>query len=349
MKKYQVFISSTYNDLIQERASVIETVLALSHIPLGMEAFTATSRKSMELIEKAIDLSDYYVLIIGDNYGSIYKKGISFTEVEYNYALSKRKPILAFIKEGKLSSSEDLEKQKKLKKFKNKVQTSGINVMFWSNKDKLARYVSTSLSNEFNANEQIGWIRADSVEKFNNIWGLKEIFETRQKMNVQLNEVWGDLQNNLDIIGFGLKSFRDAQTNSIIEKVKKGLKIRILTINPLSPFVKQREKDEQVLNESIKKTIIDLEKWVLKLKEISRDENNVELKFYNSLPLDFYWKQDDRLCVGPYLYGIGSQQTVTLEFDKGTTGYNFYSNYFENLWNNDDFCKNDYDQFKSKK
>ena len=194
-----------------------------------------------------------------------------------------------------------------------------------------------------------------AIEKFhkqnsiNNTWGLKEIFETRQKMNIRLNEAWEDLQNNLDIIGFGFKSFRDAHTNSVIEKVEKGLKIRILTLNPFSQFVKQREKDELELNESIKKTIIDLEKWVAKLKKASSDENNIQLKFYNSLPLEFYWKQEEILCVGPYLHGIGSQQTVTFEYEKGTNGYKFYCNYFENLWNNEDFCKDNYELFKSKK
>ena len=194
-----------------------------------------------------------------------------------------------------------------------------------------------------------------AIEKYqkensiNNIWGLKEIFETRQKMNVRINEIWDDLTDELDIIGFGLKSFRDAQTNSMTEKVKKGLKLRILTINPLSPFVKQREKDELQINGSIKKTIIDLEKWTTKLKENSDNKDNIQLKFYNSLPIDFYWRQEDKLYVGPYLYGIGSQQTITFEYQKGTKGYDFYRNYFENLWKDEDFCKFDYNLFKSQK
>ena len=178
---------------------------------------------------------------------------------------------------------------------------------------------------------------------------MKEIFETRQKMNVRINEIWDDLTNELDIIGFGFKSFRDAQTNSMIEKVKKGLKLRVLTINPFSPFVKQREKDELQIIGSIKKTIIDLEKWITKLKENSNNQDNVQLKFYNSLPIDFYWRQEDKLYVGPYLYGIGSQQTITFEYQKGTKGYRFYRNYFENLWENEDFCKSDYNLFKCKK
>lgn len=197
--------------------------------------------------------------------------------------------------------------------------------------------------------------KIEAIEKYqrensiNNVWGLKEIFETRQKMNVRINEIWDDLTNELDIIGFGFKSFRDAQTNSMIEKVKKGLKLRVLTINPFSPFVKQREKDELQIIGSIKKTIIDLEKWITKLKENSNNQDNVQLKFYNSLPIDFYWRQEDKLYVGPYLYGIGSQQTITFEYQKGTKGYRFYRNYFENLWENEDFCKSDYNLFKCKK
>lgn len=197
--------------------------------------------------------------------------------------------------------------------------------------------------------------KIEAIEKYqkdntiNNVWGLKEIFETRQKMNIRLNEIWDNLSDNLDIIAFGLKSFRDAQSDSIKEKVKDGLKIRILTINPFSSFVKQRERDENEMTGSIKKTILDLEKWMTTLKGISNNKENIQLKFYNSLPIDFYWRQDDKLYTGPYLYGIGSQQTITFEYQKGTKGYQFYHNYFENLWNNDTFCKANYTSFNSRK
>jgi len=168
MKKYQIFISSTYDDLKEERAAVIETVLRLGHIPLGMEAFTATSRKQMELIEKAIDLSDYYILIIGDRYGSIYKDDISFTETEYNYALATNKPVISFIKKRPVALKENEKVKKKFKTFRETVLNNGNNSEFWDNKDELARKVSESLANEFNNNEQIGWVRADSIKDINN-------------------------------------------------------------------------------------------------------------------------------------------------------------------------------------
>ena len=212
--------------------------------------------------------------------------------------------------------------------------------------EKTIKLVISDYSNIYSIEAIRKFHKNNSID---NIWGLQETYETRQKMNVRLNEIWDKLINNLDIIGFGFKSFRDSQNHSIKEKVKNGLKLRILTINPLSQFVKQREIDELQLVGSIKKTIIDLERWVIDLKKVSPSENNVQLKFYNSLPLDFYWRQEDKLFVGPYLYGIGSQQTITFEYKENTRGYNFYRNYFETLWENEDFCKDDYNLFKKRK
>ena len=40
-KRYQVFISSTYSDLKEERGKVMQTVMSLDCIPAGMEFFTA--------------------------------------------------------------------------------------------------------------------------------------------------------------------------------------------------------------------------------------------------------------------------------------------------------------------
>ena len=73
-KKYQVFISSTYEDLKEERKNVIETLLMIDCIPAGMEAFCAADEEQFEYIKKVIDLCDYYVLIIGKRYGSNQKE-----------------------------------------------------------------------------------------------------------------------------------------------------------------------------------------------------------------------------------------------------------------------------------
>ena len=93
----QVFISSTYTDLIEERQKAVEAILNAGHIPAGMELFKA-GRSQMETIKKWIDESDVYCLLLGGRYGSIEEEsGLSYTELEYKYAVSKEKPLFAIV------------------------------------------------------------------------------------------------------------------------------------------------------------------------------------------------------------------------------------------------------------
>ena len=41
--KYQIFVSSTYEDLKDERNEVIKACLNMGHIPVGMEMFNAAA------------------------------------------------------------------------------------------------------------------------------------------------------------------------------------------------------------------------------------------------------------------------------------------------------------------
>jgi len=171
----------------------------------------------------------------------------------------------------------------------------------------------------------------------NALWGLTAVFSTRQEMNIRLNSLYGDLMTQLDICAFGLKSFRDAKSYEVRQKVKDGLKLRILAPKPDSTFLAQRERDEKVSPGEIRKRIVDLAKWGKRLRGVSPVPEHVAIKFYDALPLDFYWHQEHWLFVGPYLYGRGSQQTITYEFTKGGKGYGYFSNYFEELWEDEDF------------
>ena len=49
-KKYQIFISSTYEDLKEERKKVIEAILTMNHFPVGMEMFSAADEEQWEII-----------------------------------------------------------------------------------------------------------------------------------------------------------------------------------------------------------------------------------------------------------------------------------------------------------
>jgi hypothetical protein len=89
-KRYQVFVSSTFTDLQEERSNVIQSLMEMDCIPAGMETFPYIDEKQWDFIKKIIDDSDYYLLIIEGRYGTVANDGLSFTEKEFDYAISKR-------------------------------------------------------------------------------------------------------------------------------------------------------------------------------------------------------------------------------------------------------------------
>lgn len=120
-KRYQVFVSSTFTDLIPERQEITQALLELDCIPAGMELFPAANEDQWTLIKKVIDDCDYYLVIIAGKYGSIGPDGISYTEMEYRYALLKNKPIIAFLHKdiGRIAALNVEEKQENEIKLEN--------------------------------------------------------------------------------------------------------------------------------------------------------------------------------------------------------------------------------------
>lgn len=97
-KKLQVFVSSTYEDLIEERQSAVQAILNAGHIPAGMELFTAGDESQKDTIKKWINESDVYLLILGGRYGTLDRStGKSYTQWEYEYAGSVGKPRFAVV------------------------------------------------------------------------------------------------------------------------------------------------------------------------------------------------------------------------------------------------------------
>ncbi|RRN64797.1 DUF4062 domain-containing protein [Caulobacter sp. 602-1] len=166
-KKFQVFVSSTYQDLIDERQDTIKSVLDLGHIPSGMEAFHAVDFEQFTYIKKIIDECDYYVLIIGGRYGSMNDDGTSYTELEYDYAVSTGKTVLAFLHSDPSSlptnkCDADPHALAKLEAFRGKVSTRRL-VSFWSSPHDLKATVIISLSKAFSELPGTGWMRADTA------------------------------------------------------------------------------------------------------------------------------------------------------------------------------------------
>ena len=207
-KKYQVFISSTYEDLKEERKKVQEILLMADCIPAGMEAFVATNYEQFNVIKKVIDLCDYYVLIIGGRYGSVNKfTGLSYTEMEYDYAVSKDIPVLVFSIDDSIELPEkniekDDEKKQKLKDFKSKAMNNRL-ANIWRSAADLAGQVAISIMRAKSEIERSGWVRGDDynpTETLKKINQLQEENKALAKENTSLKSQLDDLTNvNYDL------------------------------------------------------------------------------------------------------------------------------------------------------
>jgi Domain of unknown function (DUF4062) len=165
-RRYQVFVSSTYEDLRQERQEIMQALLELDCIPAGMELFPATDDDQWTLIKRVIDESDYYIVVIGGRYGSIGPKGISYTEQEYRYAVDTGKPVIAFLHKNPsaiaVGKSESIPQSvEKLKEFRALAQKKVCKS--WETPADLGSAVSRSIVRLINTHPMPGWIRADKA------------------------------------------------------------------------------------------------------------------------------------------------------------------------------------------
>jgi hypothetical protein len=165
-KRYQVFVSSTYQDLQEERQEVMHALLELDCIPSGMELFPAANESQWSLIKKVINECDYYVLILADRYGSCDPEGVSYTEKEYLHALSLGKPTIAFLHKdpGSIPAKKcesTREGKDSLTNFRSLVEQKLCK--YWSSASELGSVVSRSLIQLIKTTPAVGWVRADEV------------------------------------------------------------------------------------------------------------------------------------------------------------------------------------------
>ena len=247
-KKYQVFLSSTYEDLKDERRRVIEVIINSDCMPVGMEFFPASPDDPLKYIKKIIDDSDFYLLIIGGRYGTIPKgEKCSFTELEYEYAKSVNKKIIAFIFHdiqdlpyGKVDNKASLAK---LKKFISKL--NGI-TKAWRNSDELSKEVVLSLNELRKNSNEDGWVKATPENisyMYENMVNSKELMAKDELLAVVVGHTDKKRQDYFEglylkrapediikIMGTGVTSF--LRRDDLIEALLgDGNNIQLLLIN----------------------------------------------------------------------------------------------------------------------
>lgn len=205
-KRYQIFLSSTFSDLKDERRKVMQALLEMDCIPSGMEFFPASDEETLEFIKTIIDESDYYILILGGRYGSVADDGLSYTEKEYDYAKEIGKPVLSFVRQDiediKVSQTDnDPDLSVKIKKFRKKVLESGNLAKLWENSDQLAGQVISTLTHAIKRHPQSGWIRGDQQASTELLTEINELRKQNDelRLKVETNKPPVDFENLADL------------------------------------------------------------------------------------------------------------------------------------------------------
>ena len=191
-RKFSIFISSTYEDLKEERQALVGVALEKNFIPVGMEQFHAAPTSQWNVITKMIDECDFYLLVIGGRYGSIDDEtGLSYTEKEYNYAKAKKLPVLVLIKKSsaiaeneKDTGNDRYDKMRKLDEFRERVKNDGNTVDFFEGINSLKYVASSTLGHAINyVDDNVGWVRYRDIVDI-----INEEADGRNKEKAELGE-----------------------------------------------------------------------------------------------------------------------------------------------------------------
>lgn len=295
-KRYQVFISSTFADLEEERKGIMQAIIELDCFPAGMEMFPATDSEQFEYIKTIIDESDYYVLIVAGRYGSVAEDGISYTEKEFDYAKKIGIPILAFVKKDINSipagkTDQDTLKREKLEVFKTKA-LEGRMANFWDTADELKYKIHSSLSKQFKTHPRIGWVKGDTIPRYEALEQLNQLQEENRQLANKLQDFEISNDNNFKISKTFEIDFFEKDTFDLIKTIisikdivnKTGLFLRSgMWQNEFEVLINNKYINDDLITEAFitEDSLQEIEKRMLALDIIDiRDiSNDVYMKF----------------------------------------------------------------------
>lgn len=208
-----------------------------------MELFTAGDKSQMETIKRWIDESDIYMLILGGRYGSIEPTtSLSYTELEYDYAVEKEKPLFAVV-----ITEDALDK---------KLKANGLDCLERSQPAALAEFRSKVLSN------------------------ISSFFDDSKDIKLCVHETIGDFLGRYQFSGW-VRGDTVADTTPLLEEIKRitadrnELEIKITELKKVSRAVAQTEAEQVNLNE----LALILRKIEIQTKVFNKEGDNELKKF----------------------------------------------------------------------
>jgi len=207
-KRYQVFVSSTFEDLEDARKEISSALLKSDCFPAGMELFPAADLEQFEYIKQIIEESDYFIIVSAGKYGSIHPKtGLSFTEMEYDFAVTIGKPIIRLLHRDPLKSlpGKAIEQsdvgRKKLETLREKLTRSRL-VNFWNSIGDLGQQTILALLDIKKRNPSHGWVRGENaltVDIMKELETLRTSAKTSSSNNFEEQISFDDLKGKKDV------------------------------------------------------------------------------------------------------------------------------------------------------
>jgi hypothetical protein len=171
--------------------------------------------------------------------------------------------------------------------------------------------------------------------------GLQRIFATR---SVSIREEYHSRLSRakeVDILGFGLSSFREDYGRKFAE-LSLNTSFRILLLDPDFPssdlsVASIRDREEGNNQGDIRRDVEAFENTVRETKGL--DKANFQVRRLLALPSINVFRVDDEIFWGPYLIANQSRNMPTLLVRRGGFLYDQIKGHFEQLWTSNQFSK----------
>lgn len=339
-KRYQIFISSTFTDLVDERREVLKGVLELRHMPAGMELFAAGDDAAWTLIKDVIDGSDYYVLIIGGRYGSRDSAGLGFTEKEYDHAVKKRKPVIALLHKSpdslpRAKTETESASWKKLTPFRTKVEKSHT-CSYWQTPEELKAKALLGILGEIERKPAVGWIRGDRDPSLQP-HGVRRIADKYDFNPDFWNSLMCSPSQRIDLVGHALSKwleepYKPAFIARLSETATSGGMVRILVLKPDGEAHHRRASAVGVVyKKRTEQTLRTLCQAVLPAIPESH-RGNIDVRWADEALYYMLVRTDQITVVSPYLPASDSKHALVLVLDSGSKYATTYANDFSKLF-----------------
>lgn len=195
-KRYQIFLSSTFQDLQELRSTAVNVIMRLGHIPAGMELFPATDKRQWAVIEKAVEDSDYYVLIVGGRYGSVLDHR-SYTEAEYDLAVAKGIPIIPLLAVDAVAifrsrNDEPSDHLDRLNLFRERLGGNHT-CQYWNTEAEFSAQLFQGILEAIADRPRDGWVRGSAAASDETLQRLVDVTAQRDKLAQQVSALRSEL------------------------------------------------------------------------------------------------------------------------------------------------------------